>query len=443
MSVNHPPGPQGHWLKGSLRDFMDRRLDFLPELSRDYGPIVSFGLGPRRVLLVNDPDLIERVLLTDNKLYIKHFGARMYRPLLGKGLLLSEGEFWLRQRRMAQPAFLKHRVTTYGSTIVELTVKLLTSWREGMVCDMMEEMSRLTAHIAAVTFFGAGEVKDRDSFNAAIDDVITIINARFRRLIQWPDWLPLPNNLRLKRALRRLDAIVEGFIKQGRTRTTPGNDLLSLLLHAQDEDGSRMTDRQLRDEAMTLFLAGHETTALTLAWTWWLVAQHPAVEAKLVEEWRQLLGGQVPTSADAPQLKYTEWVIMESMRLYPPAYLIGREPVNDVELGGYRVRKGTTVFIAQWVTHRDPHFWDSPEQFRPERWGEERIKTLPKFAYFPFGGGPRVCIGNHFAMLESVLVLATIGQCYRFTLEPEPKVILDPKITLSPKPGIPVILTSR
>jgi cytochrome P450 len=443
MSSPYPPGPKGHWLKGNLRDFMDRRLEFLPELSRDYGPVASFRLGPRRVCLVNDPSLIEHILVTDNKQYIKHFGARMYRPLLGNGLLLSEGGFWLRQRRMAQPAFLKHRVTTYGATIVDLTGRLLESWQEGKACDMREEMTRLTAHIATTTFFGAEEVKDRDSFNMAIDEVIATINKRFRRLIQWPDWLPLPGNFRLKRAMRRLDAIVEGFIKQGRARTEPSDNLLSLLLHAQDEDGSRMTDRQLRDEAMTLFLAGHETTALTLAWTWWLLAQHPDVEAKLVEEWRQVLGGRAPTSQDLSQLKYTEWVIMESMRLYPPAYLIGRESATDVEVGGYRLRRGTTIFLAQWVTHRDPKYWDEPKRFLPQRWGSERVRTMPKFAYFPFGGGPRVCIGNHFAMLESMLVLATIGQRFRFTLQPEPRVKLDPKITLSPMPGIPVVLKAR
>lgn len=443
MSQISIPGPRGHWLKGHLREFMDRRLPFMTELGRDYAPIASFRLGPRRVCLVNEPELIERILVTDNKQYIKHFGARMYRPLLGNGLLLSESDFWLRQRRMAQPAFLKHRVTTYGTAIVELTVRLLESWRDGMLCDMMEEMARLTAHIASSTFFGAEEVKDREAFNLAIDEVITIINKRFRRLIQWPDWLPLPSNLRLKRAMRRLHAIVDGFIQQGRTRKEPADNLLSLLLHAQDEDGSRMTDRQLRDEAITFFLAGHETTALTLAWTWWLLAQHSEVEARLVEEWRTVLSGRSPTSQDVPQLRYTESVIMESMRLYPPAYLIGREAAADVELGGYRLRRGTTVFLSQWVTHRDPRFWDDPHRFCPERWSGERIKAMPRFAYFPFGGGPRVCIGNHFAMLESVLVLATIGQRFRFTIQPEPQVMLDPKITLSPKPGIPVILKAR
>ncbi len=443
MSSRYPPGPKGHWLKGNLRDFMDRRLDFLTECARDYGPIASFRLGPRRVLLVNDPDLIERVLVADNKQYIKHFGARMYRPLLGNGLLLSEGEFWLRQRRMAQPAFLKHRVTTCGATIVELTERMLESWFDGLWCDMMEEMSRLTGHIATVTFFGAEEVKDRESFNLAIYDVIAAISARFRRLIQWPDWLPLPGNLRLKRGMRRLNAIVDGFIAQGRTKKEAGDNLLSLLLHAKDEDGSRMTDQQLRDEAMTLFLAGHETTALTLAWTWWLLAQHPEVEARLVDEWKSALGGRSPTSNDVPQLRYTEWVIMESMRLYPPAYLIGRETTAETDLGGYRLRRGTTVFLSQWVTHRDPNYWEEPNRFWPERWGTDRVKTMPKFAYYPFGGGPRVCIGSHFAMLESVLVLATIGQRFRFRIQAEPKVGLDPKITLSPLPGIPVVLTVR
>ena len=367
----------------------------------------------------------------------------MYKPLLGNGLLLSEGDFWLRQRRLSQPAFLKNRVTSYAAAMVSLTEQILESWHEGIWCDMHDEMSRLTSAIAARIFFGAEDVKDRDAFNAANEVVLSIINARFRRMFQWPEWLPLASNLSLKRALRHLNAIVDGFIRQGRARKELGDDLLSRLLNAQDEDGSRMTDRQLREEVMTLFLAGQETTALTLSWTWYLLAKNPEVEAKLAAEWRPVLNGRSPEADDIPRLKFTEWVIMESMRLYPPAYLIGREAAVAGELGGYPMPKGTTIFLCEWVTHRDPRFFDEPDRFRPERWGEERIKSLPKYAYYPFGGGPRLCIGNHFAMLEAALVLATVGQRFRFTVESEPAVIPQPMITLRPSPGIPVVLKRR
>jgi cytochrome P450 len=428
-------------LKGNLHDFAFRRLDFFTDVARNYGDVTSFRLGPRRVWLVNSPELIERILVTDNKQFVKHFGARMYKPLLGNGLVLSENEFWLRQRRLAQPAFLKNRIGAYAPAMIALTQQMLETWVEGKDYDIYREMSQLTSNIAVRTLFGTEEVKDRDAYREAHEEILKIIGARFRRLIQWPDWFPLPSNLRLKKAVRQIHAIVDGFIQQGRAQKDRTDNLLSRLLSAQDDDGSQMTDHQLRDEAMTLFLAGHETTALTLSWTWYLLAQHPEVEAKLVAEWQTVLQGRNPGPED--HLPYTEWVIMESMRLYPPAYLIGRESVVSGELAGFHLPRGMTIFLCEWVTHRDPRFFRDPERFYPERWGEPGIKDLPKYAYYPFGGGPRVCIGNHFAMLESTLVLATIGQRFRFTILPEPVVAPQPMITLRPNPGIPVVLKRR
>jgi cytochrome P450 len=437
-----PPGPKGSPLAGSLRPFNDRRLDWLAEIARTYGPVCAFRLGPRRCLLVSDPDLIEQVLVTDAKNYVKHFGARLYKPLLGNGLVTSEGDFWLRQRRLAQPAFLKNRLPNYAPAMTELTDQTARGWQAGQRIDVAEEMSRLTGAIALRTLFGAGAIRDQDAYNDAHITALTIIHERFRHLIQWPEWAPLPAHRRLKRALGHMDAIIDGFIREGRSRAAPGDDLLSMLLRAQDEDGSRMTDVQLRDEAMTLFLAGHETTALTLSWTWYLLAQHPAVEAKLAEEWHAALAGRLPTPDDLPRLGYTEQVIQEAMRVYPPVYLIGREPLTDVELGGYGVRRGTTVFFSQWVSHRDPNYFDDPETFRPERWSDGLAKRLPKYAYYPFGGGPRVCIGNGFAMMEAVLLLTTLGRRWRFTAEPV-QVTPWPTITLKPVPGVPAILTPR
>ena len=436
------PGPKGHLISGSLPEFVKSRLDFLTDLARQYGDICSFRLGPKRIFLLNHPDLIEQVLVTDAKHYVKHFGARVYKPVLGNGLVTSEGDYWLRQ--LCQPAFLPRRLAGYGPTMVALTQKMIADdWSEGQLVDVHYEMSRITSAIALKTLFNLDRGPEADDYTESLRDVFQRLSIRFRRLLHVPHWIPTPNNVRMRRSLRRLQALVDGFIRQGRARKTPGDDLLSRLIEAQDEDGTRMTDEQLRDEAMTLYLAGHETTALTLSWTWFALARHPQAEEKLVSEWSQVLGGREPTVEDLPRLVYTEYVITEAMRIYPPVYLVGREPLSDREVGGYLLPRGSTAFMSQWVTHRDPRFFDEPLEFRPERWADGLAKRLPKYAYFPFGGGPRVCIGNGFAMMEAVLLLATIGQQYRFTLEPEPEVTFDLGITLLPKDGIPAVLKRR
>jgi cytochrome P450 len=438
-----PPGPKGRFLSGSLFDFINHRLDFLTNCAREYGDIFSFRFGPRRVYLINHPDLIEQVLLTDARHYVKHFGARNYKPVLGNGLVTSEGDFWLRQRRLAQPAFLRQRLAGYAPVMVALTEKMVAGWRDGVAVDVHFEMSRLTSAIALKTLFDLDAGAERDSYTDTLREVFHMLSDRLHHLVPVPQWVPTPKNLRLRRALRKLRGLVDGFIDQCRSRKVPGDDLMSRLILARDEDGSHMTETQLRDEAMTLYLAGHETTAVSLAWTWYVLAQHPHVEEKLAAEWSVVLGGRSPTVEDLPRLTYTEHVIVEAMRLYPPVYIIGREPVADRELGGFVVPRGTTVFMCQWVTHRDGRFYEAPLEFRPERWADGLAKRLPKYAYFPFGGGPRVCIGNGFAMIEAVLLLATIGQQYRFTLEPEPAVTFDLGITLLPTKGIPAVLRRR
>lgn len=439
-----PPGPAGRWLTGNIKDFISSRLDFLTDCASRHGDLCAFRLGRRSVYLVNHPDLIEQVLVTDASRYIKHFGARVYKPILGTGLVTSEGNFWLRQRRLSQPAFLRSRLNAYADPMVELTQRMLRDdWRPGRQVDIHLEMNHLTSGIALKTLFGMDEGPDKAAYTDSLKDAFQILGSRIRRLIPVPNWFPTPANIRLWRAQSRLRGLVDGFIRAGRARKEPGNDLLSRLIAAQDTDGTRMTDEQLRDEAMTIYLAGHETTALTLSWTWYALSQHPSIEARLVEEWQQVLGGRQPRSDDLDRLSFTEQVIQESMRLYPPVYLIGREAISDCQLGNFDVPRGTTVFISQWVTQRDPRFFENPLEFRPERWSEGLMKQLPKYAYFPFGGGPRVCIGNGFAMMEAVLLLATIGQAYRFTLDPKPEVNYQLGITLLPKDGIPATLVSR
>jgi cytochrome P450 len=327
--------------------------------------------------------------------------------------------------------------------MAELTRAMLARWRPGQHVYINDEFSALTSAIALKTLFGLDDPGHREEFTESLRVAFSLLSMRFRSLISLPLWVPTPRNRRTKQAIAHLYRVVDGFVAQGRLRKEPGDDLLSRLVAARDEDGSGMSDKQLREEAMTLYLAGHETTSLTLTWTWYLLATHPDVEAKLVEEWRRVLGGRSPTPDDLHNLPYTDAVISEAMRVYPPVYLIGREATRDLELGGYRVRKGTTIFMSQWVSHRDPRYFPDPEAFRPERWLDGLAKRIPKYAYYPFGGGPRVCIGNTFALMEAAILLATVGQRYKFTLDPDAVIATSPQITLLPAFGIPATLQMR
>lgn len=438
-----PPGPKGTLLGGNVRQFRAALLNFLLETAREYGPLASFRIGPRRVFLASGPDLIEQVLVTDAKHYIKHFGARAFKPVLGNGLVTSEGAFWHRQRKLIQPAFLKIRVQSYAQIMAELTDQMLDSWFPGKSVQIDYEFEALTSKIALKTLFDLEDSGDRQRFSGTLKLAFELMNVRLRRIFKLPLWVPTPANLRLQGAVGELDRTVEGFIASGRSRRDIGDDLLSRLLVAQHEDGTRMSDLQLRDEAMTLYLAGHETTALTLAWSWYLLSQNPNVENELVSEWQHVLAGATPTADQLHRLPYTAAVIAESMRLYPPVYVIGREATDDLELGGYRVKRGYTVLMSQWVSHRDPRYFPEPEEFRPERWENGLAKRIPKFAYYPFGGGQRLCVGSSFALMEAAIILAAVGQRYRFTLDPDAVIGIKPQITLLPANGIPATLERR
>jgi cytochrome P450 len=438
-----PSGPNGTLLGGNVRQFRAGLLNFLLETARDYGPLASFRIGPRRVFLASGHELIEQVLVTDAKHYIKHFGARAFKPVLGNGLVTSEGAFWHRQRKLIQPAFLKARVQSYAPVMAALTDQTLESWTPSKSVRIDEEFENLTGKIALKTLFDLDDAGDRERFSDTLKLAFDLMNARLRRVFKLPLWVPTPANRRLQSAVGELDRTMEGFIASGRSRQCPGGDLLSRLLFAQHEDGTRMSDRQLRDEAMTLYLAGHETTALTLAWSWYLLSQNPNVENKLVSEWQHVLGGATPTADHLHRLPYTAAVIAESMRLFPPVYVIGREATADLELGGFLVKRGYTVLMSQWVNHRDPKYFPEPEEFRPERWENGLAKRIPKFAYYPFRGGQRICVGNTFALMETAIVLAAVGQRYRFTLDPDAVIGIKPQITLLPANGIPATLERR
>jgi cytochrome P450 len=441
--LKFPPGPSiglKRWSLGPLNS--GDPLGYFTGIVREYGDVVGLRIFNFRILLINHPDYIEDVLVNHPRKFIKGRVLQANKRVFGKGLLTSEGDFWLRQRRLAQPAFHRARIAGYASTMVEYTERLLDEWQDGEERDLHKEMMRLTLQIVGKTLFDADVEHDAQDVGKSLE-LLLEIGADFRRTLFVPQWLPTPTNLRKERAIRLIEKVLYRIIAEKRASGRDAGDLLSMLLAAQDEDGSRMTDQQLRDEAITLFLAGHETTANTLSWTWWLLAQNPAVEAKLHAELRTVLGGRAPTLEDLPKLIYTNHVITESMRLYPPAWGTARTAIEDHEIAGYAVPKGSGVSFAQWTVHRDARWYDAPEEFRPERWEGDLLKRIPKFAYFPFGGGPRQCIGNSFALMESALTLATIARQFRFRLVEGHPVVPLASITLRPRYGIRVVLEAR
>ena len=439
-----PPGPPGHFLLGNLPDFARDLLAF-HERSRDqYGDVVRLRLGQRIVYVLSHPDHIHEVLVANHRNFVKHsFFWRHVTAIFGTGLLTSEGDSWLRQRRLMAPAFHRERITAYGETMVAFTQRMLEHWHPGDVRNVHHDMMHLTLEIVGNVLFDADVGGDADAIGAAFDAVTDEIAARFRRPIFIPDWVPIPGNARYRRGVATLDRLVYRMIAEHRLAGALGGDLLSMLMHVRDEDGAQMSDRQLRDEAVTLLLAGHETTALALSWTWYLLSRHPEADARLGDELSRVLGGRAPVPADLPALRYTEHVIMESMRLFPPAYGFGREALQDCEIGGYHVPAGTTLFMSPWLLHHDARWFDEPKRFAPERWADGLADRLPRHVYLPFGGGPRICIGNSFAMMEAVLLLATIAQRFRMVPISEQPVVPFPTITLRPRGGITLRLEPR
>jgi cytochrome P450 len=441
--LKFPPGPSTglrRWSLGPLNN--GDPLKYFTGLMREYGDLVSLRVLNFRILLLNHPDHIEDVLVNHPRKFIKGRVLKANKRVFGSGLLTSEGDFWLRQRRLAQPAFHRARIAGYASTMVEYTERLLHEWQDGEERDIHKEMMRLTLQIVGKTLFDADVEGDAQDVGKSME-LLLELGADFRRTVLIPHWLPTPANFRLELAIRKIEKVLYRVIAEKRASGRDAGDLLSMLLAAQDEDGSRMTDQQLRDEAITLFLAGHETTANTLSWTWWLLAKNPAVEAKLHAELRSVLAGRAPSLDDLPKLVYTNHIITESMRLYPPAWGTARTAIEDHEIAGYSVPKGSGVSFAQWTMHRDARWYDAPDEFRPERWEGDLLKRIPRFAYFPFGGGPRQCIGNSFALMEAALTLATIAQQYRFRLVEGHPVVPLASITLRPRYGIRVVTESR
>jgi len=402
-------------------------------------------MATERLFLVSDPALIRDVFVTHNQRFHKGRGLEKSKRLLGNGLLTSEDEFHLRQRRLIQPAFHRDRIASFADTMTAIADRVQAGWTGGAELDLATEMSRLTLLIVGKTLFDV----DVEAQASDVGDAMTGLSESFWTLMlpfsEVLERLPIPRLRRARRARERLDAVIYGIINERRANGADRGDLLSMLLLAQDAEdhGRRMTDIQVRDEAMTLFLAGHETTANALTWTWHLLGHAPDVDRRLHDELDEVLGGRLPTMADVERLPYTTRVVTESMRLYPPAWLVGRRAVEATRLGDYDVPVRSIVVISQWVVHRDARHYPDPERFDPDRWTPEFRAHLPRFAYFPFGGGPRQCIGESFAWMELVLVLATLAQRWRFEPVAGHPVVPHAVVTLRPKYGMKMTACSR
>ena len=434
-----PPGPKGLPLVGMAFTLRSDPLAGMRRIAREYGDIVRFHVMMQERILLNHPDWINQVLVIQHsKFHKSELTRRITARMLGQGLLISEGEFWRRQRRLAQPAFHRNRVNGYAATMLEIAQAHIHDWRDGEERNIAQEMTALTLDIAVRTLFGTTLPGESRQVGRAMTFLMRYSLRRQRLPFRIPENWPTPANRRANHELEFIDSLVYRIISERRAagNSNHHSDLLALLMNAMDDDGSQMTPQQLHDETMTLFLAGHETTANALAWTWYLLSQNPEVERKLHAELADVLNGRLPTVADLPSLRYTSMVIDESMRLYPPAWSIGRSPVADDEILGFNVRAGCSVMLSQWLTHRHPDFWENPERFDPERFSPERSANRPHYAYFPFGGGPRQCIGNVFALTEANLILAAVAQKYRLRMVPGHRVALQPLITLRPRYGL-------
>jgi cytochrome P450 len=442
MKTHYPPGPSD-WFFGLTigRRLLREPLTFLLDTAQSYGDIVHMHLGPVHAYVIKHPNLIREVLVTKGKSFRKwERQKRVFRKIDGNGLINSEGDFWLKQRRLIQKAFQRGRLGRYAAVMVERTRRRLDSWTAGAAINLGEEMSQLALEITGETLFGVNLSEQAAWLGETAEALRETFNREFLALVPLPDWLPLPSKLRMRRAIRTLDTFITGIIRDRRASGEDRGDLLSMLLLAVDDqgDGTGMTDQQARDEAVTLFNAGHDSTSAALAWTGYFLARYPGVQERLRKEVEAVLGGRGATLEDLPRLTFTDRVVKESLRIYPPTpVLINREAVTEVEVGGYRLPPKSLVILSPYVTQRDPRWFPEPERFDPDRFGPGRVENILDYAYFPFGAGPHVCVGNHFAMMEITLVVATLVQRFQLELTPgqehaEPEL----KVSLRPRGGV-------
>lgn len=440
-----PPGPRGLPMLGSIWLLRDP-LRHLSEGREHFGDVVCFRVGPVRFVSVADPALAQHVLVRNHHAYKKSPSYEGLALVLGNGLVTSEGAHWRRQRRLAQPAFHRQRLARLAETMAECVHERLDDWdaRADQAVDVHEEMMQLTLRIVGRTLFGTDLGTDLGDLGPAVTTCLHKANEYAESIVKLPLWVPTPSNRRFARAKQRLDSIVHEIIEQRRRSKEERDDVLGMLMAAVDEDGEGgMNDQQLRDEVMTLFMAGHETIATAMSWTWLLLHQHPEVALRVRAEADEVLGGRAPTFDDLPSLSYAGQVIDEVMRLYPPAWIVERQALEEDHLGSWTIPPGTIVAVSPWVMHRHPGLWEDPERFDPERFSPERSEGRHKYAYLPFGAGPRICIGNNFALMEAKIILTTILQRYSVEITDPDAVRLEPKVTLRPEGGMPGRLRRR
>jgi cytochrome P450 len=441
-----PPGPKGEPLFGSSRRYARDPFRFLSACEQAYGDVVQFDMGPIETYLLTDPEDIEQVLVSEAGKFAKpEFQDDALGDLLGKGLLMSDGQTWRDQRQLANPAFAMGRLTDFADDIVTHSDELLVGWQDGDVVNVEQEMTDVTLAVIVDLMLDTDLSDDRVG---TIREALEPLGARFEPdpvRFAAPEWVPMPGDSEYGQAIDTMEGVIDGIVEErrgseGDPETDEGpDDLLSVLLRAQAR--GEQTDRQIRDEVMTMLLAGHDTTALTLTYTWYLLSQHPEMRRRVQAEVAEVVGDGRPGMASVREFDYIDRVIKEAMRLYPPVYTMFREPTEPVELGGYRVPEDGTLMLSQWAVHRSGRFWDHPDEFDPDRWARDRDR--PNFAYFPFGGGPRHCIGKHLAKLEAKLILARTSQRYEleYTRESEPD--LWPTLTMHPRDGMPMRVHER
>ncbi|MGI6185714.1 MAG: cytochrome P450 [Brevibacillus sp.] len=441
MNLTTIPAPKGLPISGHLLAFRRDPLGFLQRAAEQHGDVVHFRFGPsRHMYLLTNPEHIKEVLVTKQAHFRKAKGLQVARAVVGDGILTSEGQKHMRQRRLMQPAFRRERIAAYADVMVRQGLAMMDRWKDGDIRDVHQDMMKVTLAIITETMFGKGLTEGVEKIGRAIEIGLQYVSNKASAIIDIPLGVPTPQNQKFQEAAKTLDKTIYEIIEERRRNGGEGrNDLLAMLLAARDEE-----DGQVRDEVMTIFVAGHETTANTMSWIWYLLATHPEAERKLWTELDEVLGGRLPTAEDVPRLVYTNQIISETLRLYPAAWVINREVVDEVEIGGHVYRPGETLMMSQYVMHRSSRYFDNPDQFIPERFGGDLLKRIPAFAYFPFGGGPRICIGNNFALMEAALLLATIAQRFRLRLaEPGQRVEPEPLVTLRPKNGLKMRLEVR
>ena len=436
-----PPGPKEPPIAGSVQRYSSDPFSFITALTRSYQGVSTFTLGTERTYLVPNPDDIEKVLVSDNSKYKKPevIQSGGIGDLLGDGLLLGDGDRWQQQRSLAQPAFAPNRIMGFGDTISDYAQELTDSWQDESPIEIDIEMARATIKIIVSVMFGTEITEEQtNGLQENIEPIVRMFEPNPTQFLL-PDWVPTPSRREFDSAVANIDSVLDELVAQHQSGSDDDMDMVSILQRAQRDKG--LSSETLKDELMTILLAGHDTTALSLTYSFYLLSKHPEVEQKFHKELENVLDDSPPTAADIRQLNYTENIIQEAMRLYPPVYCTFREPTQQVTLGGYSIPSGSLVMLPQWGVHRDPRWYDQPDEFDPGRWDSERAAKRPTYSYFPFGGGPRHCIGKHLAMVEAQLILATVGQEYRLEKTDDRPVELHPSLTVRPRD--PLRMTPR